>query len=229
MRSLLVPESARIEKKFISESYHANTVFTWLKLHPALFRETYAPRWVNSIYFETHDYTAYSENLIGLSQRIKLRFRWYGDAKRIYSGSLELKYKRNNFGWKERAFINGLDKEPLVSTKQLVDLIRPQLNEKFSQWLNYYSFPVLMNRYHRRYFVSRDQKYRVTVDLNYQCRDLRFEDQLHGGREGVGPDLVIVELKFQRSDYSEATELLSNFPIRGSRHSKYVTGLQMIS
>ena len=52
----------------------------WLHMHPAGFFSPYPERQVNNVYFDTWDYRAYAENLAGVSERSKVRYRWYGDS-----------------------------------------------------------------------------------------------------------------------------------------------------
>ena len=56
---------------------------------------------VNSLYFDTYEVGCLTDNLFGVSDRTKLRFRWYGDDFRRVRGHLELKGKSNQLGWKE--------------------------------------------------------------------------------------------------------------------------------
>jgi hypothetical protein len=87
--------------------------------------------------------------------------------------------------------------------------------------------PVLLNRYRRRYFVSHDGRYRLTVDseLGYQAVARR----LNRFPTWVGSDgRVIVELKFGLGDADGASRIASRFPFRVTRSSKYVLGVEAL-
>ena len=83
-----VPEDARLEIKFVSNEKNVDVIENWLKLNPAGFYRPYPDRWVNNVYFDTHDYFAFNENLTGASCRTKLRYRWYGRSTSIGKGVL---------------------------------------------------------------------------------------------------------------------------------------------
>ena len=100
--TIRVPQSTRLEIKFASYDIHSDVILHWLRVHPACFITPYPSRLVNNVYFDTHDYAAFSENLLGSSSRTKVRYRWYGEEQGPAVGVLEIKFKRNYFGWKTR-------------------------------------------------------------------------------------------------------------------------------
>ena len=51
-------------------------------------------RKVNSIYFDTNNYSSIRQNLDGISEKKKIRVRWYGDKKTITDPILEIKSKK---------------------------------------------------------------------------------------------------------------------------------------
>ena len=91
----------RHELKFILDGLKEDWIHQQIKMHPAGFVRAYPPRYINNIYFDTYDFKAYQENLSGASGRLKVRYRWYGEEPYPTSGTLEVKCKRNQFGWKE--------------------------------------------------------------------------------------------------------------------------------
>ena len=111
MSGRVAPDS-RLEVKFVTGAHHLGTIVNWFQMHPACFREHFAARWVNNVYFDTFDYHAYRQNLLGGSSRQKIRYRWYGTNRLPSSGALEIKCKRNYFGWKLRFPIEGEHCEP---------------------------------------------------------------------------------------------------------------------
>jgi hypothetical protein len=84
--------------------------------------------------------------------------------------------------------------------------------------------PVLLNRYRRKYFLSADSRFRITID-----------DDLHFFRlvprrntfldKSVDRRHVIVELKYDHDCGDSADRITSRFPFRMTRWSKYVNGL----
>ena len=66
----------RIEKKFIySEGDESFKLF----IINAMFKETFKPRIVNSIYFDTPVFTDVWDNINGFGNRKKIRIRWYDE------------------------------------------------------------------------------------------------------------------------------------------------------
>ena len=98
----LIPGDARLEIKFASYDVHKPELLKWIASHPARFKTPYPDRKVNNVYFDTYGYDGFVQNLSGGSSRIKVRYRWYGDSVVPAPGTLEVKCKRNYFGWKLR-------------------------------------------------------------------------------------------------------------------------------
>ena len=87
--------------------------------------------------------------------------------------------------------------------------------------------PVIVNRYTRRYFLSRDGRFRVTLDwgMQYHRVSARRFDLSHPRRDD---GKVIVELKYQRNMDSDADRVSREFPCRLGKSSKYVTGVNLL-
>ena len=101
-----IPETARIETKYIIEDIYKNEILSWIKLNKSMFIIPYPDRCVNNIYFDDYDYSIFSQNVSGISERYKVRYRWYGESDILQKGFLEIKCKRNQFGWKLRFAVN---------------------------------------------------------------------------------------------------------------------------
>ena len=107
--------------------------------------------------------------------------------------------------------------------------IRDQISEQGRSWLDLNPFPILLNRYRRRYFISRDEKIRLTIDTNQAVWDQRFKSKPNFLNKANLPDTLIVEIKFDRKDREYASQSIQSLPLRVSRHSKYMTGVNAIS
>ena len=218
-------EELRYERKFVILDLGVAETLAVIRLHPAFFREIYHARYVNNIYFDTPSLAYYQDNVRGVPNRVKCRIRWYGaPLGPIARPTLELKRKRALLGFKEfhplRPF--GLDDSfdgPAVFEKS--DLPEPLRCDLASLR------PVLMNRYLRRYFLSRDGSYRLTLDS-----EIGFRPPTHGpGRtpSWVGRDgQVVVELKFGVGKEDGAARIATRFPFRLTRSSKYVVGVDAL-
>ncbi len=91
-------------------------------------------------------------------------------------------------------------------------------------WLDINPLPVMINRYYRNYFVSSDGKMRATIDTRQEVWDQRYESRPSFNLKANLPETLVVEFKFNRDLQPMASKLLQGFPLRVSRHSKYVNG-----
>ena len=112
-------EEGRLEIKFVAYAYEVDRVVQWLRLHHAAFDKPFPDRRVHNVYFDSYDYDAYGENLSGISKRVKVRYRWYGEGRYPDVGMLEVKCKRNKYGWKHRFPVTV---SPLQSGKRWRDI-----------------------------------------------------------------------------------------------------------
>ncbi len=88
---------------------------------------------------------------------------------------------------------------------------------------------MLINRYRPRYFLSGDGRVRLTVDWDQRVYDERHCVTPNLRRLPNLPDTLVVELKFDRADRKLANRYAQGIPLRLSRNSKYVIGVQAIT
>ena len=87
----------RSELKFICYNHNYHILKNWIKLNKFGFFKEYEDRNINNIYFDSHSYKAFNDNLTGLPSRLKVRYRWYGDLfsnENKNEGCLEFKFKK---------------------------------------------------------------------------------------------------------------------------------------
>ena len=226
MRS--VPKNARYEIKFVANELELNKILNWINNHSAKFVSPYPNRQVNNIYFDTYNYSCYEENLSGASSRAKVRYRWYGASQFPEKGVLEVKLKRNFFGWKLNYKIGDLKSCGFKNWRDVKKTISQQLSSDGKVWMNQYPQPVLINSYKRQYFVSNDGNIRVTVDTNQQAFDQRMSSVPNFKSGAHIAKNLVVEFKFDPIDRDIASNFMQSIPIRVSRHSKYVLGVHAI-
>ena len=91
---------------------------------------------------------------------------------------------------------------------------------------DYNLFPVLINRYRRRYFLSRDKKYRATIDSNVKassiCRHTKFNCI------PIYESSVILELKYDVEYDSKVNSITNSFNTRLHKNSKYVEAFEFL-
>ncbi len=215
-------EGWRFEVKMVCEERAQAQVIADLKAQPAGLRVLYPERWVQSIYFDTHEGAALQENLAGTSQREKLRLRWYGEDQSEVRGRLERKLRRNQLGRKEVLplqdpfQVGGLDR--LRFMRRLMAAIPPSGRVHLAPGLE----PVQWIRYRRQYFGSFDGRLRVTVDRDLAACDLRDRWRVSWSRPSALPRLLIIECKAASQHEVEVRELLRGLRLQVGRCSKFV-------
>jgi hypothetical protein len=219
------PDAIRTEVKFVAPIVHYHSVLRWLHDGPTCFSTSYPGRWVNSIYFDSHEYNAFSDGLSGDCSRVKVRYRWYGDSQVPQPGNLEVKAKRNNCGWKLIFPIERAPYRPSASWSFVRDSILRQLDASERRWLHEYPLPALIIRYFRQYFVSKDGHIRATVDSDEEVWAQPQRSIPNFSHQALIPRLCILEFKFHPRDHALASRAIQGIPIRLGRFSKYLTGV----
>lgn len=224
-----VPEKARYEIKFVAYEHHLHRLLQWVRLHQAGFVKAYPDRRINNVYFDTQDCHAYAENLSGASSRRKVRYRWYGDKLQIDKGTLEVKCKRNYFGWKQRHQITTPPDQGGSSWREIRHHMLEELPNEGKRILQNNPNPVLINQYDRQYYVTHDGVIRLTIDRNQAVWDQRYKPKPNYHHRANLCRTLVVEIKFDRTEQVYASQLIQGIPVRVSRHSKYMVGVHTIS
>jgi SPX domain protein involved in polyphosphate accumulation len=201
----------RYEKKFILEKYDLAQLRAWIMLHTAAFRVAFPKRLVQNIYFDTPDFQALEENLAGVSDRKKYRVRWYNDETQ--AAILECKIKKGLLGEKKTWKLDNLPSNLLENLSVLTKNVEAITTLKLQ--------PTSINHYEREYYESFDRRFRLTIDYNIQYQQPDYKNAFPVHIETP----VVLELKYDATHEEEAEKLFRSFPLRQSRHSKYVNGV----
>ncbi|MEO1262515.1 MAG: VTC domain-containing protein [Bacteroidota bacterium] len=218
----------RFERKFTATGADRFPLISQIKTHPAFFHEIYYTRQVNNIYFDTSSLKFYDDNKIGISERKKVRIRWYGNIDgKITSPKLEYKIKSGLLGTKWTFDLLDFEIGNNFSENYIFDILqRSNLPKEIAEDLKVLS-PTLINSYHRTYFLSADQKYRLTFDEHLKF----YRPSYLKGNPISFPKLhlnhFIVELKYAQSEDAHANRVSKLFPYRLDKSSKYVTGIDL--
>jgi len=222
-----IPADARYEVKFVADATRYRELERWIRLNRAGFRTSYPPRRVNNVYFDTPDLFAFAENLSGASARSKVRLRWYGETDHPESTILEVKRRRNHLGWKNHYPARAMDFRSHRWLKLQREL-RSALSPEGRLWLDSHPQPILINRYHRQYFESPTGHIRATLDWRQGVFDQRLNARPNLRNRTNLPDTLVMEIKFEHSDHALGSEVVTGTPIRVSRNSKYMIGVESI-
>jgi SPX domain protein involved in polyphosphate accumulation len=225
---ITINQGERCEVKFASYQVNYPVIINWLKSNNYNFKKEYRDRIVNNLYFDTNNLDAYKDNIYGHSSRIKTRFRWFGNFNEKNFGNLELKFKRNIYGWKERCKIKKLRLENNQDLNTIKSTISKHLPFRTKIFFYKNNIPQIVNQYEREYFISSDKKYRITIDRNMKVFNQRNNDKINLKKEVMIQNHIILEVKFERSSYNKIDDLLYNIPFRASRNSKYINSIKAV-
>ncbi len=225
---LLNPAKVRTEKKSLITEISRYEIESIVMNHPAIFIETYPQRIVNNIYFDTNSMSHYFDNVNGVSERLKVRIRWYGELIGfIENPVLELKIKKGNLGGKRSFPLHSfyLDKEYSLETQQKL-FAASGLPDGLIEYLKSLRFSML-NRYCRKYFESADHRFRITIDFDMEFYKLdpannSFEEKI------VNYESTVLELKCSDKDEVFAESITNYFPFRMTKNSKYASGIKTL-
>jgi SPX domain protein involved in polyphosphate accumulation len=220
----------RYERKFYSNDLSILQIQDYFLTHPASFKIAYPDRHINNVYYDTNDFNMYRHGVEGDSNRVKVRMRWYGDLFNIdITPTLELKRKFGHVGdkmkWKLSTFMTT---DAMLSAAQKVDSLLDNSVNNYSTINTVLPLvrPVLINRYERKYLISADQKYRVTIDQGMCYFTNSINKSSFEKPEKI--DGVVVEVKYLPIDHDGVSIITNQIPIRLSKFSKYLNGVEAL-
>ncbi|MBT5708932.1 polyphosphate polymerase domain-containing protein [Verrucomicrobia bacterium] len=218
----------RFERKYHIVDLPSEEIVAWVLRCPALFREAFPPRYINNIYFDTPSLGNYFQNLDGVANRTKIRIRWYGDLfGRSTRPVLEYKIKRGMVGTKDSHRLQDFDFGEGFGVDDLEEVFAASdLEEDVLRELSFVT-PTLVNRYHRKYFISADRTYRITIDTGLEFYQIGKRENLFVVRRPLEGSTVM-ELKYAGSISELNDGIMNFFPFRVTRMSKYVVGVEMV-
>ena len=214
----------RYEIKFILDNAGLSDAMQWLN-GDTTANKAYNDRRVNSIYFDNVDFSSARDNLAGISQRNKLRLRWYGNQNNSLP-FFEVKKRKGRLGYKTSYPIKSIRDNLLninidkITSKCINDLATN--NIVFDEHLT----PTLQVNYEREYYETYNG-IRITIDHNIKFSDTQLHTKLNNNYFFSYPNKVM-EIKFKPNMKEEVSELIRPLHITPKRHSKYLIGLAML-
>ena len=223
---ILPKPEIRHERKFLCEALSPGDIEWMVKSLPEHFVKSWPDRVVNNVYFDNRTFYLYHLSSEGISDRKKIRIRWYGDTfgKNI-PAYLEVKSKIGLVVEKLNCRLGNLNITPGMIIKNgftgFVPRTVPVELRSDLQVMN----PVLVNRYLRRYYTSTRMDIRITIDS-----DLEFALPRHTVQSrfsGRYSSDTILEIKYPTALDEYMPSLTQKFPFRLARVSKYVHGMEL--
>jgi len=223
-----VLDNYRFERKFIIPERLTHSIEEVVKSNSALMRKIFFPRFINNIYFDNSRFQVFFENIDGVSERMKMRIRWYGNLKgKINKPVLEFKQKHGLTGSKTSIALPSFDLKDIYRPGFLSSLFQKSNLDMRKKDLMLSLKPSVINRYQRKYFLSFDQKFRLTLDNHLKYYPVSSPEQLSS--RGLKDSLsMIMELKYSPIYQLESNNITQEFPFRVIKNSKYVRGIQII-
>jgi len=190
-------------------------------------KEIFTKRIVNSLYFDTSLFDLYEDSIHGSFNRFKCRIRWYGDNV-LTNCNLEIKRKYGNVGNKLIYKLKPINLKKPFNKKIFNQLIKSNKNIDSITKINLFSLiPNIKVSYERIYFLSSDNKYRITLDKNIKYANVSPFKKLNQ-LKNIYDNFIVLEIKFDKKidqlDFFNGSFL----PLQKTRFSKYSNALEML-
>jgi len=222
-----ITDDNRYEIKFILNQAALTEAMFFLKMIGT--HEMYPERQVNSIYYDTPDFESVRDNLSGVSDRNKLRLRWYG-RKHIPSYNnmvMEIKNRYGRVGRKKKYFIDDLSNTSIHTSTvgELNSNIAKYLWQtyEYNGLINSCNIPVLYVGYTRSYYEEKSD-IRITIDKKIHFRNVTLNKYVLDHSK-LPYNQNIMEIKFPLDMKNKVVDLLRPYNFTPMRHSKYLVGL----
>ena len=177
----------------------------------------------HSLYLDDIYYSSVKDNLSGISDRKKMRLRWYGEDEERFQPSFEIKFRDGRLGFKEVYRVTSLDKNLI---DRPINSIIGECNKELIKQnivLDNYLIPSLQTSYEREYYED-PEGIRFTIDNNITFYKPLLLGKLNSTLPTPYP-LQVLEMKFTSDLKNRVNKLISSLNLRPKRHSKYLIGL----
>lgn len=160
-----------------------------------------------TLYFDTGDFQLYLNHQNGKLNRYKIRFRKYVESNLSF---FEIKFKNNKGRTiKERIKRDGIEYKIEGKAQELINERTPLDPGSL--------MPMLWVNYSRITLVNKSSRERLTMDINLSFKNGAADKYFH--------NLVIAEVKQERSSPSPFLRIMRQYHIREGFISKYCLGI----
>lgn len=220
-------EEFRQELKFVIGESELSCFWNWVHNSKAFFRKAFPDRIVNNIYFDSFDLEGAEANIAGVSRRYKSRLRWYGSKSQVEKLIFEYKIKKAKLG-KKHSFEVGITDLADLKIRDLRDHLFKRASSVESQLSGYFLNPVIRNQYERAYFVSANERIRLTFDRNQVYCRAASQQELINYKYSYSFPYYIAELKAEESETRYLAQIVQDIPLRASKMSKYLVAVTSV-
>ena len=171
--------------------------------------------------FDNYNFDSAKDNLIGLSNREKIRLRWYNND--LGQSILEIKKKIDNFNQKNKQTIEF--KEKNIFDYNIFSLMK-ELNTQTKIISEKNLNPIILISYDREYYENING-IRLTIDSNLTFNRILGSNKTNFSKRIKYPRYII-ELKFGQGSNYQILNFLKNANFINTRISKYILGLSTL-
>ena len=215
----------RYERKFLITDISFRKIEKIIQLNSANFRKLYSERTINNIYFDNDILESFHDNVDGIAKREKIRIRWYGDRYGVIANPiLEIKKRNNSVGTKDQYVLKEFTINENLNEKFLKELITKSEIPSIIKNKVLALQPKLLNSYRRKYFISFDKKFRITLDHHlYYMKFMPLRNRFLFSV--IDNKSTILEIKYDMKNDEKISAITNEFNFRLTKNSKYVTGM----
>ena len=209
-------KNGRIERKWVFRKVDHLLVLNSLLRSQFFFKYHYPSRRINSIYYDDINLSNITQNLDGISNRVKYRVRWYGsNSDNLKNPNFEIKRKRNFETQKKIVSLKNFNNINHNSEKDL-NYLTKFINDNII--LSKILSPSLLINYQRIYLISSNKLIRATIDYQVKSkRFLNFKNDFFCNFKDV-----ILEFKYEPDLDWSVRNMLDNIKVRYAKNSKYI-------
>jgi hypothetical protein len=202
----------RLDKKFTFQAFRLEEILDRLQSNYRILEiDGLRSARYETRYFDTPDYEMYTLHHNRKQNRYKVRFRTYLDSGLHFC---EVKFKTNKKRTiKKRTLLNRVSYEFTGAAEELLLKRAPYTKDQLQEAIRVY--------YTRVTLVSNDLKERVTIDIGLSYK--------LGDREKAFPNMVIAEVKQDKSGSSSFLQLMHELRIKDISISKYCLGIASLA
>ena len=214
----------RFERKFIFENGNLDLISNVLKANGYI--EEFPKRKLTSIYYDTKDFSLYKLSVNGVSERKKIRVRFYDNE--FSKAKIEYKYKSGEMGWKNFQQIENKNFN-LIQLNYISEKSNKENNLFIPLFIDSIYQPNLIVVYKRRYFKSKLNKNRITLDTDLSFGRLYKSKFLNFFENNFKKSSSVLELKYDEDinpDFEIINILSKYIGLIYSRFSKYCEGIE---
>ncbi len=224
----------RKEYKFTLDKFDTDGLFYYINTSQLGFHEIHPPRHVHSVYLDNVNFDCYNANVIGLSSRVKYRYRCYNHIRTSnnYKNKivLESKGRINGLGFKKTWMLCSDIDISSINSHKLFCYGKNTISKPFLNAYASFNTMVCGVIYKRRYFIDASRRIRLTFDDNIQGYKPGLFPFLYPSNTMITLDYSVLEIKLSNETYNSFENFgLNKIPFTPSKHSKFMTFTKIIN